>query len=174
MKRTWFTSLSLGLLMMAVLTMPVLAQYNVTLRLIGPTGEVLYETTLEDVENTTLAIPYPLWFLINYTYNTTTFTAPFNITVLLFGKGTVILEVTSDPAGWTVTFEPMTIPDFNEDGEVDVFDMVKVARCMEIEIGPPENYNMFVDLNFDLTVDVFDLVQVAQHIGIVVNPPSGA
>lgn len=172
MKRTWFTTLSLGLLMMAVLTMPVLAQYNVTLRLIGPTGEVLYETTLEDVDNMTLAIPYPLWILINSTYDTTTFTTPFNITVLLFGKGTVILEVTSDPAGWTVTFEPMTIPDFNEDGEVDVFDMVKVARCMEIEIGPPENYNMFVDLNFDLTVDVFDLVQVAQHIGIVVNPPS--
>jgi hypothetical protein len=65
----------------------------------------------------------------------------------------------------------MTIPDFNGDGEVDIFDMVKVARSIEIKVGPPENYNMFVDLNFDLTIDIFDLVQVAKHIGVVVSPP---
>jgi hypothetical protein len=50
--------------------------------------------------------------------------------------------------------------------------MVKVARSIEITVGPPENYDMFLDLSFDLTIDVFDLVQVAKHIGIVVTPPT--
>ncbi len=78
------------------------------------------------------------------------------------------LEATSAPEGWTVTFEPMEIPDLNGDGEVDIFDLVRVARSIEVIVGPPENYDMFLDLTLDLTIDVFDLVEVAKHIEITI------
>jgi len=171
MKRTLLSSLSLGFLAAIMLAAPVAATtYTVTLRLLTPSGQELYTATYpEKVDNMTLTVPEPLYQMIVAKYQTDTFTAPFNLT--FFAAPACILEVTSDPPGFTVTFEPMTIPDLNGDGEVDIFDMVKVARSIEITVGPPENYDMFVDLNFDLQVDVFDLVQVAQHIGVVVNPP---
>jgi len=171
MKRTLLSSILLGFLAAIMLTAPVAATtYEVTLRLLTPSGQELYTATYpEKVDNMTLTVPQPLYLMIVARYGTNEFTAPFNLT--FFAAPACILEVTSEPPGFTVIFEPMTIPDFNGDGEVDIFDMVKVARSIEIKVGPPENYNMFVDLNFDLTIDVFDLVQVAKHIGVVVSPP---
>ncbi len=155
-----------------MLTAPAAAAtYTLTLKLMRPDGKVLYTATLPfEVDNATLTVPEPLYLMIVARYGTNEFTTPFNLT--FFAAPICILEVTSDPAGFTVTFEPMTIPDFNGDGEVDVFDMVKVARSIEVIVGPPENYDMFLDLSFDLTIDVFDLVHVAKHIGIVVYPPT--
>jgi hypothetical protein len=166
--KTLVKPLALGLLTLMMLTMPVLAQYNVTLTLWGPTGEELYTTTFEDVDNMTLTVPEPLWILINATQGTTTFTAPFSVPFFIIGKGILTLEATSVPEGWTVTFEPMEMPDLNGDGEVDIFDLVRVARSIEVIVGPPENYEMFLDLTFDLTIDVFDLVEVAKHIEITI------
>jgi len=171
MKRTLLSSILLGFLATTLLMAPAMAStYTVTLRLLTPSGRELYTATYpEKVDNMTLTVPPPLYKMIVARYGKDEFTAPFNLT--FFAAPACILEVTSEPPGFTVTFKNMTIPDFNGDGEVDIFDMVKVARSIEIKVGPPENYNMFVDLNFDLTVDVFDLVQVAKHIGVVVSPP---
>lgn len=171
MKRTLLSSVMLSFLATMVLLAPAIAStYTVTLRLLTPEGTELYTATYpEEVDNMTLTVPEPLYLMIVEQYGTDEFTTPFNLT--LFAYPACILEVTSDPPGFTVTFEPMTTPDFDNNGEIDVFDMVKVARSIEIEVGPPENYDMFVDLNFDLMVDVFDLVQVAVHIGVVVYPP---
>jgi hypothetical protein len=172
MKQNLVSTLLLGFLAATLLMAPAAAStYTLTLRLIRPDGEVLYTATLPfEVDNVTLAVPEPLYALIVARYGTNEFTTPFNLT--FFAVPACILEVTSEPSGFTVIFEPMTIPDFNGDGEVDVFDMVKVARSIEVTVGPPENYDMFLDLSFDLTIDVFDLVQVAKHIGIVVTPPT--
>lgn len=167
-------SLALGLLTLTALIMPALAQYTATLTLVGPTGEVLCTTTYEDVDNMTLTVPKPLWLLINMTCGTTTFTAPFNLSLPLFGIGPgvsyVTLMVTSEPEGFTVTFEPMEVPDVAGEvsGEVDIFDLVKIAKEITVTTGMPENYDMFLDLNFDLTIDIFDLVEVAKHIEITV------
>jgi len=171
MKRTLLSSILLGFLAVLMLAAPVAATtYEVTLRLLTPSGQELYTATYpEKVDNMTLTVPQPLYLMIIARYGTNEFTAPFNLT--FFAAPACKLEVTSEPPGFTVIFEPMTIPDFNGDGEVDIFDMVKVARSIEVTVGPPENYDVFVDLNFDLTVDVFDLVQVAKHIGVVVTPP---
>ncbi|NIQ04450.1 MAG: hypothetical protein GWO20_01585 [Candidatus Korarchaeota archaeon] len=122
----------------------------------------------------TLPVPEPLWILINATYGTTTFTAPFNLSIPLFGVGPgvtyVILMVTSVPDGFTVNFEPMEIPDVAGEvpGEVDIFDLVRIARNINVTTGMPEDYDMFLDLNFDLTIDVYDLVEVAKHIEITI------
>lgn len=166
--KTLTSSLALGLLTLAMLITPALAQYNVTLTLIGPTGETLYTKTLEDVDDMTLTVPEPLWLLINATQGTTTFTTPFSLSLPLVGVGVITLEVTSEPEGFTVTFEPMTVPDLNGDGEVDIFDLVTIARSLTVDIGPPENYDMFLDLDFDLTIDIFDLVEVAKHIEVTI------
>jgi len=172
MKKSIFVPILLVSLMSMSLLIPALASsYTLTLRLILPTGETLYTATLPfEVDNATLEVPEPLYQMIVARYGTDEFTTPFNLT--FFAAPACTLEVTSDPPGFTVKFEPMTLPDFNGDDEVDIFDMVKVARCIEITVGPPENYDMFLDLNFDLTIDIFDLVEVAKHIGIVVNKPS--
>ncbi len=167
-RKTLISSVTVGLLTLVMLAMPALAQYNVTLTLIGPTGDVLCTTTFEDVDNMTLIVPEPLWLLIYNKYETTTFTAPFSLELPVVGKGIVTLEVTSEPEGWTVTFEPMTVPDLNGDGEVDIFDLVKIAREISVSPGMPDKYDMFLDLNFDLYIDVFDLVEIAKHIEITV------
>lgn len=168
-RKALISSFTLGFLTLTMLTMPVLAQYNVTLTLIGPTGETLYTTTFEDVDNVTLTIPEPLWLLINSTQRTTTFTAPFSVPFLLIGAGILTLEVTSEPPGWTVTFEPMTLPDVVPDGVIDIFDLVKVARAYGATPERPDNYDMFVDINFDLFIDIFDLVEIATHFGTTIG-----
>jgi hypothetical protein len=169
------SSLALGILTLAALITPALAQYTVTLTLLGPTGEPLYSTTLEDVDNMTLAVPERLWILINATYGKTTFTAPFNLSLMPYvgpgpGLEHVTLMVTSIPEGFTVTFEPMEVPDVAGEvpGEVDIFDLVKISREISVTPETVEDYDMFLDLNFDLTINVFDLVEVAKHIEIVI------
>ncbi|MGQ9460228.1 MAG: dockerin type I domain-containing protein [Candidatus Bathyarchaeaceae archaeon] len=157
------SSLALGFLTLTILTVPVLATYTVTLTLTLPTGETLYTATWTDVENLTLTVPEPLYLLIYKIYGKDTFTAPFELSCFVPMVGYCNLTVISDPEGFTVTFEKMEMPDFNGDGKVDIFDLVRVARSIEIT-GRPENYDMFVDLNFDLTIDIFDLVEVAKNI----------
>lgn len=169
--KTLISSLALSFLTLAMLTVPVLASYTVTLTLTLPTGDTLYTATWNDVENLTLRVPEPLYNMIVGAYQTDTFTAPFTITFFspsLMIPGVCNLTVISEPEGFTVTFEPMTVPDLNGDTEVDIFDLVKVAREITVIPGMPEDYDMFLDLNFDLTINVFDLVEVAKHIEITI------
>jgi len=166
--KTLISSLALGLLTLTMLTMPALASYTVTLKLTLPTGETLYTATWTDVENLTLMVPEPLYLLIYNKYGNDTFTAPFELSCFVPMAGYCNLTVISDPEGFTVTFESMTVPDLNGDGAVDIFDLVKISRKISVTPGMPDNYDMFLDLTFDLTIDVFDLVEVAKHIEITV------
>ena len=173
MRKKLISPLILGILAIGLLAAPVAAEtYTLTFRLMLPTGKILYTATLAfEVDNVTLTVPEPLYLMIVARYGTNEFTTPFNIT--FFAAPACTLEVTSEPPGFTVIFEPMTLPDFNGDGEVDIFDMVKIARSIEVVVGLPENYDIFIDLNFDLMIDIFDLVEISKHIGVVqsITPP---
>jgi hypothetical protein len=166
--KTLISSLVLGFLTLTMLTLPALASYTLTLTLTLPTGETIYTATWTDVEDLTLTVPEPLYLMIVNLYGTDTFTAPFSLPFFGPGQPACTLEVTSEPEGFTVTFEPMTVPDPNGDGEVDIFDLVKIARKITVIPGMPNNYDMFLDLTFDLTIDVFDLVEVAKNIEITI------
>ena len=54
--------------------------------------------------------------------------------------------------------------DFNGDGEVDIFDVVKVATAYGTEIGDP-GYDALYDLDHDGDIDIFDVVKVATAYG---------
>lgn len=163
-RKVSISALTVGFLTLTMLIVPAFAQYNVTLRLVGPDEEILCEIKMNDVDNMTLTVPEPLYTMINNTWGTDTFTAPVNLTLPTMPPLT--LQVISVPPGWTVTFEPLTVPDLNGDFAVDVFDLVEIAGAITVNPGSWDNYNMLLDLNFDLTIDIFDLAKVAKQIEI--------
>jgi len=55
-------------------------------------------------------------------------------------------------------------PDFNNDGIIDIFDIVRMALAFGSIPGMP-NWDPYVDLNQDGTIDIFDLVVVALRFG---------
>jgi len=55
-------------------------------------------------------------------------------------------------------------PDFNNDGIIDIFDIVRMALAFGSVSGMP-NWDPYFDLNQDSIIDVFDLVVVALHFG---------
>jgi parallel beta-helix repeat protein len=55
-------------------------------------------------------------------------------------------------------------PDFNNDGIIDIFDLVRMAPAFGSVPGVP-NWDPYFDLNQDSIIDVFDLVVVALHFG---------
>jgi parallel beta-helix repeat protein len=55
-------------------------------------------------------------------------------------------------------------PDFNNDGIIDIFDLVRMALAFGSMPGMP-NWDPYVDLNQDGIIDIFDLVVVALHFG---------
>ncbi len=64
-----------------------------------------------------------------------------------------------------VTVRMPSIPaDCNQDGRVDVFDMVLVGRALGSVEGQ-ESYESYVDLNGDGSINVFDLVLVGKDFG---------
>ncbi len=56
------------------------------------------------------------------------------------------------------------VSDLNNDGEVDIFDIVPIAVSFGTRTGDP-NWNPVCDLNKDNKIDVFDLAQVALAFG---------
>ncbi len=55
-------------------------------------------------------------------------------------------------------------PDFNNDGIIDIFDLVRLALAYGSMPGMP-NWDPYVDLNQDGTIDIFDIVVVALRFG---------
>ena len=55
-------------------------------------------------------------------------------------------------------------PDFNNDGIIDIFDIVRMALAYGSMPGMP-NWDPYVDLNQDGLIDIFDLVVVALRFG---------
>jgi len=55
-------------------------------------------------------------------------------------------------------------PDFNNDGIIDIFDLVRMALAFGSVPGMP-NWDPYVDLNQDGLIDIFDLVVVALRFG---------
>ncbi|MEM2972376.1 MAG: hypothetical protein QW270_08175 [Candidatus Bathyarchaeia archaeon] len=156
----------LSLLASTLLAIPVLAQYNITLTLKGPEGQIYYTKTFESINNMTLAIPKDLYTMIVEKYETDTFTAPFEIVLITAGwEIWLTLEGVSEPPGWTVTFAPMEKPDLDSDGKISIRDLVILA--LKISSLDSSNYDMFLDVKFDLVIDVFDLVKVAKEIAII-------
>ena len=54
--------------------------------------------------------------------------------------------------------------DVNNDGTVDIFDVVTVSVAFGSEPGDP-NWNQAADLNNDNIVDIFDVVTVTSNFG---------
>ncbi len=54
--------------------------------------------------------------------------------------------------------------DFNNDGKINIFDLVRIALAYGSVPGMP-NWDPYVDLNQDGIIDIFDLVIVAVHFG---------
>ena len=61
-------------------------------------------------------------------------------------------------------------PDFNNDGIIDIFDLVRMALAYGSVPGNPI-WNPYVDLNQDSIIDIFDLVTVAVNFGKQWTPP---
>ncbi len=55
-------------------------------------------------------------------------------------------------------------PDFNNDGIIDIFDLVRLALAYGSVPGMPK-WDLYVDLNQDGIIDIFDLVVVALRFG---------
>jgi len=58
----------------------------------------------------------------------------------------------------------IVIPDPNNDGKIDIFDLVIVAAAYGSSPGDP-NWDQRADLTNDGTIDIFDLVIIASHYG---------
>ena len=61
-------------------------------------------------------------------------------------------------------------PDFNNDGLIDIFDLVRLALAYGSTPGML-NWDPYVDLNQDGLIDIFDLVTVAVNFGKEWTPP---
>lgn len=83
------------------------------------------------------------------------------------GGGNYSVYVSARYKGQTTT-NSMTlqikIPDVNNDGVVDLFDLVKVAKAYASSPGDP-NWDPEADVNGDNTVDIFDLVIISKYYG---------
>lgn len=55
-------------------------------------------------------------------------------------------------------------PDIDDDGNVDVYDVVKLATCYSAEEGD-SNYNPNCDLNVDGKTFIYDVVLISMHYG---------
>lgn len=73
----------------------------------------------------------------------------------------VLTYVTNRAINDTLEF---TLSDLNNDGAINIFDVVIIAVSFGSEPADP-NWNMIADINRDGIVDIFDLVVVAVHFG---------
>jgi len=64
---------------------------------------------------------------------------------------------------YDVRFVAIKICDFNDDGKVDLIDLVRVAKRYRAVPGLP-SYVHELDVNFDEVIDVGDLTTVAANI----------
>ena len=59
---------------------------------------------------------------------------------------------------------PTLLGDLNDDGVVDIFDVVIIAKAFGSEPGD-DNWNQLADLNGDDIVDIFDVVTISKNFG---------
>jgi len=62
------------------------------------------------------------------------------------------------PYGYTPT------PDINQDGIVDIYDLILIASAYGSRPGSP-GWNPYADLNQDGVIDIYDLIIIASHYG---------
>jgi len=143
----------------AALTIPAHATttYEITFTL-KENGQAFWTTTMsvEATNNKTTLVPIGFYNAILW-FESDTFKTNFT---LQFPINNFALEVTSDPQGLTVIFQPMLPGDVNGDKVVDVFDLASVASVFG-------GRSLFYDLSFEFTfeIDIFDLVVVAINFG---------
>ena len=65
---------------------------------------------------------------------------------------------------YRIAYTEIRIVDINDDGKVDVIDLVRVAKAYRAVPGMPR-YNVDMDFNFDFNIDIGDLTTVAANIG---------
>jgi len=143
----------------AALTIPAQATtYKITFGL-KENDEAFWTTTMpvEATNNKTILVPIGFYNAIKLWFASDTFNTNFT---LKFPINNLTLEVTSDPQGLTIIFQPMSPGDVNGDKVVDVFDLASVALVFG-------GRSLFCDLNFEFTfeIDIFDLVVVAMNFG---------
>jgi len=63
---------------------------------------------------------------------------------------------------WRITYLEIKLCDINDDGKVDIIDIVHVAKAWRAVPGMP-NYNVEMDFNFDLKIDIGDLTTLAAN-----------
>jgi len=65
---------------------------------------------------------------------------------------------------WFFKWVEVKICDLDDDGDVDLIDLVKVAKRYNLAPGLP-NYEMDMDFNFDYKIDIGDLTTLAANMG---------
>jgi len=69
---------------------------------------------------------------------------------------------------WELWKEELPIEDINDSGEIDIFDVVAMAKAFGsyYAVGDVHvNWDSHVDLNLDQVVDIFDVVMIAKQFG---------
>jgi len=67
------------------------------------------------------------------------------------------------PATTSLSFK-LKVPDLNNDGTIDIYDMIIVASAYGSSEGDP-NWNQAADINGDKTIDIYDMILVATCFG---------
>ena len=93
------------------------------------------------------------------------------------GIGDSPKHISDEMPTWTYDRYPLIFPygyvpkpDLNNDGMIDIFDLVQIALTYGSVPGMPI-WNPYVDLNQDSIIDIFDLVAIAVIFGEAYPPP---
>lgn len=132
--------------------------YGVTFTL-KEDGEAFWTATIsvEASNNKTILVPIGFYDMITLWFESDTFETNF---ILQLPINNSTLEVTSDPQGLTIIFQPMLPGDVNGDGTVNIYDLVLVAKVYG-------KRSLFCDLYFDgaFRINIYDLVAIARNYG---------
>jgi len=119
--------------------------------------------------NTTAIQTHTVILMSSYSTN---LTASWNTTDFTKGNYTISVTLSEVPGEtdvadnlWADGWVFVTIPgDADEDHDVDIFDIVKIALSYGAQLGDPE-YTTSCDIDSDGDVDIFDVVIAARHYG---------
>jgi hypothetical protein len=167
----------LACLLILVMVLPVLSTtYTVTVTFVYSTETVWTDTFYWEVPDSTvnLTVTQDLYDWIVAFFGNDTVEMPFEVPLDPFLISdpplprviVYTLRVESDPSGLTIVFQPMHPGDPNNDGRVDIVDIVLLAIHFggSVETG---GYDLFSDLNLDFQIDIVDLVNVAMCFGTI-------
>jgi hypothetical protein len=166
MKTHRIGSVLMLLIVFSFVTLPAFATptYAITLRLILSDQRVIWTGTFQCEGNLTLHVPESLYNMIVTYFGTDRFTAPTNLTFTLGGQIILFtLEITSDPPGWTITFQPISHGDVNGDHITDIREAAMIGRAWGATKDHPENYNMLADTNFDFQINIADAAVIGAN-----------